>query len=288
MVAVMATYVRSDFDTGGFKYRYWISPSPFKGAILHPAFDLSPSGSFLYGKYLSGGPNTASNTNALRSQAGLYTRALISNSLTGYVIGLNTEADSDHKGWALQSVYEKALITLLMLVEWKTVDFASKLPSLVPSTFNPSDHQSYSQYRGIYLPFFNAAVSWSTSNISATGEKLSGVGLGAATTSTLSIYDPSLSGSLSIGKPANTSNPLFITEWVTGNHPDIGDLQLLFIPKANAAVKDKLGIIVPAVGSSSSDSVSMAYSSQAKGNFPMTWVASQTSDWNFGRLVKRA
>jgi hypothetical protein len=137
MVIQVPVYVKCQANknaaVGEDVYRYWVSPGEFEGSYLHPAFAQS-EGAIYWGKYFSG--NDVADTSLLtqgNSKPDYYPkRGTISRTERWtYADYLNTAVDAAHKGWDTMSIYDKCLLNLLMVVEYKTFKLSTYLDGTV-------------------------------------------------------------------------------------------------------------------------------------------------------------
>ncbi|MDR1515664.1 MAG: hypothetical protein LBS45_08215 [Synergistaceae bacterium] len=281
MRALPEVFVRCDHDEGGFMYRYWISPYEFGGSIIHPAYALSTAGAILFGEYLSGNDANSGTLTQLNSQPGKFIR--FCSTTMPSADWLNTDADYDHKGWAVMSVYDRALLSLLMLVELRTFVFTGKIernvsPGIVDDTSRPAFH-------GVTHPFFNYGEIGSNN---LCGEYIGGIDLGNKD-STVRRYGASTDLSLlsSIPKQASSATSIIVSTLKTDIHPNIGPLQLLFMPDTMNG--GGLGITIPAEFNTTGYPACALYGGLgARAPFPFIYNQGVASNHNlFARLVKR-
>ena len=302
MRAIPETHVRCDAGQGGFAYRYWISPYAFTDSIVHPAFALSPGGSVLIGEYLTGlDDDTTPRTENLNSRPDCYVKKLTATADLN-VMWLNTEEDNDHVGWSLMSVYEKQLLSLLMLIEFKTFNFAAKFNPIIYNVINNDSSKTF--YRGIQHPFAN---SWETKGHCS--EALKGIYLYYTNNKVNYIYigDPNnLDTLIQISPFTQLGNSLSGFKVYTihdANSTIRNYLQLLFIPKdvGTSFNVSKLNLPIGSTGgntSTSQDPVPYSsdlyyYYSEADGgnaNITQTFPFLYARGWrivSYARLVKR-
>jgi hypothetical protein len=166
MRAVQQLYVKCDRDVDGDWLRMWISPGEFDGAYLHPAFMRSLGGPLYVSEYLcnitggaTSGGGSASSDPAL--PVTLASRGGIANPALTQADWLNDlSGDPAHTGWHVQSIWEYHLLTLLMLIEYRTLALTpilnAELPNPLPAT---ASDPSMISYRGIRNPFITGSVA---------------------------------------------------------------------------------------------------------------------------------
>lgn len=126
----------------GDVFRFWISPNPEVGFKLHPAFRLSPSG-FLRARYFSGlAANSLPNSTFAPTTVAAWLNA---------IAPLNTSGTLYHP----ETVYESALIRLLMLIEARTISlgdvFGNAGSNNCPSGSSDNTTKStWPVWRGLY------------------------------------------------------------------------------------------------------------------------------------------
>jgi hypothetical protein len=111
--------VNQDAEIGEDIYTFCLSPEAKDGYFLHPMFWESYANPVFLGKYLSGLPQKSGITQA--NSRGDYCigsfadpRSSISaTSAFTYANWLNTDTDSQHRGWHMQTIYERQGIYLL-------------------------------------------------------------------------------------------------------------------------------------------------------------------------------
>jgi hypothetical protein len=235
MITVPPAYVRvaNDGDT-----RYiWISPDEFSGAYLHPAF-VQSEGPIYWGKYLSGAATADRfSISQANSRPDYYPGCLTPpNTVTlTNADWLETGADGAHKGWHVMSIYDRALMALLMAIDYLSFNVGQYMNGVtVTSTLN-SDETRVS-WRNIVNAFLTR-ISGPTSAVYDTGEVVQGL-LGGLTTA---------SSDYKLGDPANLSTPVLVPGFsVSGDYSNksvsIGsflggfsqelncDIDLLFLP----------------------------------------------------------
>jgi hypothetical protein len=219
-------HVRCAHDIDGDAYRYWISPEAFDGSYLHPAFRLS-SGPLLIGSYMcnnESGNAVVNGTGQIGRWETNYTN------ITHPIMAdhLNTNADASHSGWHVENVYEYALRTLMVIMEFKRFDVQSVL-SAENDNFNFNvNNPSKRQWRGFFDPFLatNSAgivlIGFKRSRLSGDHDIRIGLPTNPETLATLYTSDFG-------GTNANSAQP--IDTFKTGYNSSIEcDLDLLFIP----------------------------------------------------------
>jgi hypothetical protein len=184
MVAIPRLYVKTyhnpNANIGEDKYRYWLSLEPFDGAYLHSAFRRT-TGPLYLSKWWSGDGtpdgtirdfgwaaqnSLQNNTDVFTSKPGTaksYPSAnLATLNLTSGVTSYNTNADANHRGWRVWSVYDQALLYLMMIIETRSFNPANIMDPTIswkPPYYNLTTQQAVfdaaptSHYRNIFAPW---------------------------------------------------------------------------------------------------------------------------------------
>jgi hypothetical protein len=74
---------------------------------------------------------------------------------------LNTDADAAHKGWHIETIYEYHARTLLMLIEFLTLNFrdAAGLPGDVKAVTDAEDQSQYRGVRNVYMSSYRGSTA---------------------------------------------------------------------------------------------------------------------------------
>lgn len=221
-------YVRCDSGVDGTKHRFWISPQPFDGAALHPAFGSSEGGLF-WGSYLTGHP-TALYTTVANSLPDLVISRLNGNppNPLPYAEWLNTNTSDASRGWHIESIYDHSAMFLLMLIEAKTFNLSSVFGSPGSGTTSEGNNT----WRGINNPYYD--FSYTNSD----GHLYTGYRADWATDYQIGFPNsPSTYLNLGLGPvekegTITADNFVAITQIHTGYHETLGtNLEYLFLPK---------------------------------------------------------
>ena len=276
---VIETHCRADFNTGGFRYRYWISPIPFNGSSIHGAFGMSQAGSFLIGEYLNGDPNASSEpalSQDLRSQPGLQ----VVNCGKGKPNAnwLNTGEDSEHAGWGLISIWEYCLIALMVVIEKKTFRWDNfwKLNDIYSNMI--TDTTAGMQWRGLNN-FFH---SGSNRGLAIDGWRANGPG----ETNVGVCYPDNLTVLKNIAVQAAGSQGTTVHGFKTEEDSELGQLQFLFIGYNSSG--DALNLPLATYNSSNNSWSIITDSYSTRNIFPIfRCPESFNAGVGFSRLVKR-
>ena len=166
MIYIPPVYVKCDYLEDADVYRYWISPIEFDGSYLHPAFANCIGGLYI-GKYLGGVTSDSGNaglhdgnttTNpvgftSLPDRYPVWTSNYKGENINEYVAYYNTRVDSDHDGWHIDSIYDYSLRELLMMIEYKMINFSSKVSGYIHNRTIRNDDPVRNKWRSIVNPY---------------------------------------------------------------------------------------------------------------------------------------
>ena len=256
MRSILETHVRCDSGEGGFKYRYWVSPSEFDGSIIHPAF-AQTNGLLFLGSYMNGNgsdpawagesTNGAGNISEVGSKPNVRAVPMGAGYTNRYTVcnSLNTEADSDHVGWHLMSIYDWALLTLLMTIELKTLNLSSYMVS--GGDRNTLNSAISIKYRGISAPMLVSKIPDMNNTYSSYNASLILLGFGGQGTHTNinigSPYDLQTYKTFLRTAIDDSDSNKYVQELIDDIDEDLGPLLLLFLGKTfSSTIDNTLGV----------------------------------------------
>jgi hypothetical protein len=251
MAGIIPVFVKCETNEaagpGEDRHRIWIAPYQFAGSYLHPAFAVS-TGKIWYGRARSsnvyggsGGPTEASaNSNA---NSGRDTFSTLSQPSLAAADWLNTGADTDHMGWFVESIYEYALKTLLLAIEYRTFNM-----SIIPVNHNSG--RAYDSLLPLWHGVFNPVPLQSSYGVCLTGFSVNNYTNGgmhnayARTTYPGDVRNTALQADIIPDTPVTIPSG-YVTKIASGWSADLQcDLELLFVPKETSAAPGGLGASV--------------------------------------------
>jgi hypothetical protein len=266
MVAIPPIYVKvqtnHNAEVGEDMYRYWICPEgsqPDDSYYLHPAFRAS-SGPIYWGKYLagSGSSNKIFDFNDIINSNKEFYHS--NNNVTQAIVcitRLNTDTNTDHKGWHIETVYDSALRYLMGVIYNRTFDLHNiYTQGSIDERYKVSNSTSYltSFMKKVFNPFLDANTTFSKWEI---GYHALATPAATSTNNYPAKYElglpenPSVlvqaDDGITIGSVYN-SPTVYISKWTSKYENNLNfDLDLLFLPgEYNETIQSGVNILYKA------------------------------------------